>query len=70
MNSFALYITTAFALILVIEGLFYALFPDLIRKMMAMAIMLPVKNLRLFGLIMAASGLTIIGLLPFFLGLN
>jgi uncharacterized protein YjeT (DUF2065 family) len=56
MAGFTLYILTALSLILVIEGLLYALFPDLMRRIMATAIMLPVPRLRLFGAIMALSG--------------
>ncbi|MCB9989708.1 MAG: DUF2065 domain-containing protein [Rhodospirillales bacterium] len=56
MNDFVLYIATAIALIFVIEGLIYALFPDFVRKMMAMAVMLPVSRLRLFGGMMVLTG--------------
>jgi len=63
MNSFTLYIMTAFSLIFVIEGLVYAFFPDFVRKMMAMAVMMPVPRLRLFGLVMATSGLCLIWLM-------
>ncbi|MBU0799923.1 MAG: DUF2065 family protein [Alphaproteobacteria bacterium] len=38
----------------------YALFPDFMRKMMAIAIMAPVPKLRLFGAVMAASGFCLI----------
>jgi uncharacterized protein YjeT (DUF2065 family) len=58
--DFALYILTALALICVIEGMAYALFPDFVRKMMAIAIMAPVPKLRLFGAVMAASGFCLI----------
>lgn len=60
MTDFLLYIGTAFALIFVIEGLLYALFPDAIRRMMAMAISMPVQKLRLFGAVMAASGFSLV----------
>lgn len=65
--NFLSYLTTSIALIFVIEGLVYALFPDFVRKMMAMAVMLPVKNLRLFGALMALGGLSLIMTLRFFL---
>jgi uncharacterized protein YjeT (DUF2065 family) len=58
--GFALYLLTAFALILVIEGLAYAFFPDLVRRMMAIALMLPVPRLRLFGGVMAATGFALL----------
>ncbi len=63
MESFSLYILTAFALVFVIEGLIYALFPDSVRKMMAMAIQMPSEKLRLFGLVMAATGFGLVWLL-------
>lgn len=63
MDGFALYLLTAVSLIFVIEGLLYVLFPDLVRKLMAMAIMLPVPRLRLFGAVMAVSGLSLIWML-------
>lgn len=66
MASFFLYIGTAFALIFVIEGLVYTLFPDFIRKMMAMAVMMPVSKLRLFGLAMAISGFSLVWCLHMF----
>jgi hypothetical protein len=61
--DFALYLLTSFSLIFVIEGLLYALFPDAVRKLMAMAVMLPVPRLRLFGAAMALSGLSLIWML-------
>jgi uncharacterized protein len=66
MDSFVNYILTAFAMVFVIEGLLYALFPDAIRKMMAYAIMLPVQQLRLVGLVMATTGFGIVWLLSRF----
>lgn len=63
MAGFGLYLLTALSLIFVIEGLLYALFPDLVRKLMAMAVMLPVPRLRLFGAAMALSGLSLIWML-------
>jgi uncharacterized protein YjeT (DUF2065 family) len=61
--DFALYLLTSFSLIFVIEGLLYALVPDAVRKLMAMAVMLPVPRLRLFGAAMALSGLSLIWML-------
>jgi uncharacterized protein YjeT (DUF2065 family) len=60
MESFGFYISTAFALMLVIEGLLYGLFPDMVRRMMALTLSLPPEKLRLFGLTMAGIGLLLI----------
>jgi hypothetical protein len=54
--DFAGYLLTATALIFVIEGLLYAMFPDFVRKMMAIAITLPVQRLRFIGFSMALAG--------------
>ncbi len=61
--SFAAYILTAFALVFVIEGLIYALFPDAVRRMMAMALTIPVNQFRAFGLAMAVAGFAMVLLL-------
>ena len=63
--EFTLYIVTAIALVLVVEGLIYLLFPDKVRQLMAMAVMMPVKNLRMLGLAMAITGFSITLLLDF-----
>ena len=42
MSDFGLYIITAFCLIFVIENMVYALFPDMVRKMMAIAVMITI----------------------------
>ena len=63
MDSFFLYITTATALVFVIEGLVYALFPDFVRRLMAVALGMDVAKLRMAGGAMAASGLIMILLL-------
>ncbi len=68
MSSFTLYIATSIALILVIEGLVYALFPDAVRRMFAIALALPAKQLRLFGLVMAVSGFCLVWILQSFSG--
>lgn len=64
--GFGNYILTAIALVFVIEGLLYALFPDQVRKLMAMAIGLPVQQLRIFGFVMALSGFCMIWILQAF----
>ena len=66
MAGFVLYITTAFALIFVIEGLVYLLFPAFVHKMMETAIMIPANRLRLFGLVMAVTGFSFIGMIKLF----
>lgn len=56
-------LAAAFALALVIEGLFYALAPSAAQKMMArMQSMLP-EQLRRAGLLVAAAGVVLITLL-------
>jgi len=67
-SGFALYILTALALVLVIEGRVYALFPDTVRRMFVMALALPESRLRLFGVAMAASGFGLVLFLSYFSG--
>lgn len=54
--DFFCYLLTATSLIFVIEGLAYAVFPDFVRKMMAIALTIPVSKLRFFGLTVALIG--------------
>jgi len=68
LSPFVLYIATACALILVIEGLVYALFPDAVRRMFAAALAMPPERLRLFGAAMAASGFCLVAFLQSFTG--
>lgn len=63
MNDFALYIITAFALIFIIEGLLYALFPSFIRATVSTILAMPEAKLRRVGSIMTAIGFTIIWIL-------
>lgn len=63
MTDFTDYILTALALVFVIEGLMYTLFPDAVRRMMAMALMMEVPKLRRFGIGAVALGLGLIWLL-------
>lgn len=65
MGDFIQYISTAVALVFVIEGLFYALFPDIVRRLMALAITVEVPRLRLFGLMMAISGFLMVWILQY-----
>lgn len=63
MTGFTLYILTAVALVFVIEGLIYTLFPDSVRRMMALAIEMPPEKLRLFGLVMTVTGFGLVWML-------
>jgi uncharacterized protein YjeT (DUF2065 family) len=54
---------TAFALVLVLEGIAYALFPDFMRRMLALALMTPVGQLRVAGLVAAICGVGLVWLL-------
>lgn len=47
---------TALALVLVIEGILYSLFPDGMRRMLAQAMELPTGVLRWSGLVAVAIG--------------
>ena len=58
--SFTGYLLTAFALIFVIEGLLWSLFPDKMKAMMALALITPNTNLRRIGFIMVALGFIMI----------
>ncbi|MFQ5955301.1 MAG: DUF2065 domain-containing protein [Kiloniellales bacterium] len=50
---------TAFALVLVIEGVLYALFPEAMQRMMTRALELPPSTLRYGGLALALVGLVL-----------
>ena len=54
---------TALALAIAIEGIAYALFPDAMKRMMAMAIEQPAANLRTAGLAAALIGVGIVWLI-------
>jgi uncharacterized protein YjeT (DUF2065 family) len=47
---------TSFAMVFVIEGLLYAIFPAHIQKMMALALTMPTEKIRSFGALMLLSG--------------
>ena len=57
------YLATAFAIVLVVEGLLYALFPRGMKRMMDKAMMLPSQSLRTAGLGAAVVGVFILWLL-------
>jgi len=52
----------AIGLVLVIEGLLYAAFPEAMKKMMSMALSMPDNSMRTGGLLAAGGGITIIWL--------
>ena len=52
----------ALALVLVIEGTLYALFPDAMKRMMAQVIVLPSGTIRGFGIGAAVTGVFILWL--------
>ena len=54
---------TGLALVLVVEGLIYALFPDAMKRFMALAIEVPGESLRAIGLAAAVVGLGLVWLL-------
>ncbi len=54
---------TALCLVLVIEGLLYALFPDAMRRAMAQVLALPASTLRTAGLAAASLGVALLWLL-------
>lgn len=60
MSDFLTALVTALGLVLIIEGLMYAVFPNSVRRMMAIALGQPVSKLRIFGLIAAIIGLAIV----------
>jgi uncharacterized protein YjeT (DUF2065 family) len=47
---------TAMALLLVIEGVAYALFPDGMKKLVAQMLPVPASTLRMLGLVAACAG--------------
>lgn len=53
-------ILTAFALVLVIEGILYSLFPSVMRRAMATILEQPASHIRAAGLIAAVLGVGIV----------
>ena len=53
----------AFALVLVIEGLLYALFPDAMKRMMVSVMSMPSSSVRSAGLLSAIIGVGIVWLI-------
>ncbi len=54
---------TALALILVIEGVLYALFPDGMKRILTQVMTLPTASLRSTGLVSAVIGVALVWLL-------
>ena len=54
---------TALALVLVIEGMLYALFPDGMKKLVAQMMLVPAPILRMAGLAAACAGVGFVWLL-------
>lgn len=55
-------IVAAVGLILALEGAFYALFPDLMRRLAAQVTGTPAETLRTAGLVSAAFGVAVVWL--------
>jgi uncharacterized protein YjeT (DUF2065 family) len=53
---------TALALVLVIEGILYALFPEAMKRAAARAVLVPAHVLRMAGLAAAAIGVILVWL--------
>jgi uncharacterized protein YjeT (DUF2065 family) len=50
----------AFGLMLLIEGALYALIPERMRRLIAIAVLLPLQELRIGGVIAAALGVAVV----------
>lgn len=61
--SFLDYILTLLAMVLVLEGLLYALFTDQMRRLIAQALIMPQADLKRAGIAMTAVGFILIWLL-------
>jgi uncharacterized protein YjeT (DUF2065 family) len=56
-------LATALALVLVVEGVLYSLFPDGMRRMAAQAMVLPASALRATGLVAVCLGVATVWLI-------
>ncbi|MCB8835878.1 DUF2065 domain-containing protein [Aurantimonas sp. VKM B-3413] len=52
----------ALGLLLVIEGIFYCLFPEAVRRMAKRAVQLPESNMRIGGLVAVCLGVCVVWL--------
>tara|TARA_B100002003_G_C13734822_1_gene366875 strand:- start:225 stop:431 length:207 start_codon:yes stop_codon:yes gene_type:complete len=66
MGDFGTYFLTALALVFVIEGMLYAVFPDVMKRMMLQALALPSLVLRRFGVFMVVCGFLTVYLIQIF----
>jgi uncharacterized protein len=55
--------TTALALVLVIEGILYSLFPESMKRMVSQVLVLPASALRVTGVIAACLGVAAVWLI-------
>lgn len=53
-------LATALALVLVVEGMIYALFPETMKRLMAQMMGQPASAMRIAGLIVAAVGIGLV----------
>jgi hypothetical protein len=63
LENFFDHILIAFALIFVIEGLLYAVFPHTMRRVLAMELALPAASLRRLGIVMVLCGFGMVALM-------
>lgn len=63
MNDFLTVLPMAMALVCIIEGLLYGLFPAQMRRMMAYVLLLPVKQIQVGGIVMVTIGVAILFLI-------
>lgn len=56
-------LATALALVLVIEGVVYSLFPDGMKRLVAQVMVLPASALRMTGLVAACLGVAAVWLI-------
>jgi uncharacterized protein YjeT (DUF2065 family) len=56
-------LATALALVLVIEGMLHALFPEAMKRMVVQVLAMPAPALRLAGLLAACLGVTAVWLI-------
>ena len=60
MSEFSFALVTAIGLVFVIEGVIYSLFPNVMKRMMMVALALPSSRLRSVGPTMAMVGFAIV----------
>ncbi len=61
--QFLTFALIGFALILIVEGLIYALFPDRMKALLTRVVDMPIKSLRSGGIIAAVGGFGLIWIL-------